>query len=221
MKNLTQQEIATTLELHLKWLNNIEGGEKADFSECNLQRANLEDANLRGANLEDANLWGANLEDASLIGANLQRANLEDANLWGANLQRANLIGASLECASLECANLQDANLVGIKEDFFMRLSLAKAEVADLYDYLIQGKINGSLYEGECACFCGTVAKIRGEKYDKMTNKLAPDGNSPTERWFLGVREGDTPQNSQISAITAEWMREFMKKNNIEIPEHK
>ena len=73
MRELTKEEIEV-LQRHAKWLENEEGGEKAD-----LRGANLRGADLRGANLRGANLWGANLR-----GADLRGANLWGANLWGA-----------------------------------------------------------------------------------------------------------------------------------------
>jgi hypothetical protein len=57
-------DIQKVLKLHEKWLNNEEGGERA-----NLCGANLCGANLCGANLRDANLRGANLCGANLCGA--------------------------------------------------------------------------------------------------------------------------------------------------------
>ena len=48
---MTQEELNIILEKHQKWLNNEEGGERAD---------------LRGANLSGANLYGADLSDANL-----------------------------------------------------------------------------------------------------------------------------------------------------------
>ena len=78
MLELTKKEI-DVLQRHAKWLQNEEGGEKADLSDANLSDANLSDANLWGANLSDANL-----RDANLWGANLSDANLSDANLRGA-----------------------------------------------------------------------------------------------------------------------------------------
>jgi len=71
---------------HFLWLENKDGGERAD-----LWGANLWDANLRGANLRGANLRGANLRDADLRRANLRRANLRDADLWGADLRDADV----------------------------------------------------------------------------------------------------------------------------------
>ena len=63
---MTKLEIKQALELHEKWLNGENEGERAD-----LRGAYLSGANLRGAYLGDANLGGANLGGANLRGANL------------------------------------------------------------------------------------------------------------------------------------------------------
>lgn len=69
-------DIAKTLELHEKWLNNDDNGERAD-----LRRANLRGADLCGANLSSADLCSADLSSANLRGANLRGADLDGANL--------------------------------------------------------------------------------------------------------------------------------------------
>ena len=88
-------DLVETLRLHLMWLNDDEGGERAD-----LREANLEGADLTGAKLRWANLGGADLEGANLGGANLTGANLGGADLTGANLEGANLRGADLDYAA-------------------------------------------------------------------------------------------------------------------------
>jgi hypothetical protein len=92
------QEILVT---HEQWLNDDEGGERA-----NLQWADLLGADLREANLRGANLLGADLREADLRGANLRGADLRVANLRGANLQWADLLGADLRVADLRGADL-------------------------------------------------------------------------------------------------------------------
>ena len=71
-------DLKQILELHKKWLNNEDGGKRADLSGANLSGANLSNANLRGADLRGANLRGANLWDADLWDADLSGANLRD-----------------------------------------------------------------------------------------------------------------------------------------------
>ena len=61
---MTKEQIKETLELHLKWLRNEEGGNRAD---------------LRGADLRGADLSGAYLSGADLSGAYLNRADLRGA----------------------------------------------------------------------------------------------------------------------------------------------
>jgi len=84
----------------------------------------------------------------------------------------------------------------------------------------MKGKVDGSVYEGECACFVGTIAKIRKEDYRKLKIDLGPDEDSPTERWFMGISKGDIPQNNPVSEITANWLREFMTVEQIKFPRY-
>ena len=88
---VTKEQLAEILEKHKKWLNDEEGGERANLSGADLSRADLSGADLSYANLSGANLSGANLSSANLRDANLSGADLSDANLSCANLSYANL----------------------------------------------------------------------------------------------------------------------------------
>ena len=101
MKRYTPEELAEVLRLHKLWLDDEEGGERANLAGAALTRAKLALADLTRANLAGANLAGANLAWANLAGADLTRANLAGANLARANLARANLAGADLTRANL------------------------------------------------------------------------------------------------------------------------
>ena len=63
---MNQDQLQEILHLHKKWLNNEEGGVRANLTNANLTNANLTDANLTNANLYNANLRYANLTDAQL-----------------------------------------------------------------------------------------------------------------------------------------------------------
>ena len=153
--------------------------EAAIKSRANLSRANLSRANLSGANLSDANLIGANL-----IGV----------NLIGANLSRANLIGA---------------NLTAIRDDLWAVLSSAPKEVEGLRKALIEGRVDGSTYTGECACLVGTIANLRQGDYHEL-GALKPNSNRPIERFFMNINKGDTPETSEASKLAVQWTDEFL-----------
>ncbi len=150
---------------------------------------------------------------ANLDGANLTRANLDGANLDGANLTRANLYGANLTRANLDGANLEK-----IKAEYLAVLAAAKEEVVGLYKAIIEGRVDGSVYSGDCACLKGTIANVRGVSHKELGIGLEPVANSAPERWFLAIRNGDTPAGNQASAITKLWTEEFMAANGIAIP---
>ena len=62
---MKQEELQTILHKHDLWLNDEEGGERANLEGADLTRANLKGANLKGANLKGANLKGDDFDYAS------------------------------------------------------------------------------------------------------------------------------------------------------------
>jgi uncharacterized protein YjbI with pentapeptide repeats len=168
-----------------------------------LIKAVEEGANLEGAYLEGAYLVGADLKGAYLVGAYL-----EGAYLVGADLKGAYLVGAYLEGAYLKGAYLVGAYLEPIKKDFFDVLLRAIPEIPNLKNAILAGKIDGSTYEGECACLCGTLEKSNSEKIQQAIYGLR-NSYRPIERFFMGIKPGDTPENNQFAKIAMEWIEEF------------
>ena len=68
---MTSDEIKQVLDLHKKWLNEEDGGERANLRWADLRVATLSGADLRGADLSGANLRGVDLCWADLRGADL------------------------------------------------------------------------------------------------------------------------------------------------------
>ena len=86
---MDNEKLKEILERHRKWLNDEDGGERANLRGVNLRGADLREANLRGADLRGADLREANLRGADLRGVNLRGADLRGANLRGADLRGA------------------------------------------------------------------------------------------------------------------------------------
>ena len=156
--------------------------------EGNTVKQTLEHAVLTDADLRDADLRGAVLRDADLRGAVLRGADLTDADLRG--------------------ADLRGAVLSPIKNDMFAVLLYAIPEVVNFKKALVEGRIDGSTYEGKCACLCGTLMKSTNTKIASAIN-MEKNISRPIERFFLGIKKGDTPQTNQLSKIALQWTEEF------------
>ena len=143
---------------------------------------------------------GADLSDANLRGADLRGADLSDADLSGANLRDADLSGA---------------NLRFIKADFFMVLAMGHREVPHLVKALQDGRVDGSTYDGECACLVGTL-----ENGGALSVPHEP--TSPAEMWFApirkGIKPGDGSEGGFRSAKALEWALEYCALTGIELP---
>jgi uncharacterized protein YjbI with pentapeptide repeats len=195
----------------LRWANLSEANLRwADLSWANLRwadlsKADLSKANLSEANLSKADLSGANLRWADLSKADLRWANLSEANLSWANLSKADLSGANLRWADLSKADLSWGNLTPIRDDLWAVLSAVPSEAHGLRQALLAGKVDGSAYEGECACLVGTVANLKQCPYTAMP-LLKPNSSRPIERFFLNIRPGDIPGNSLAAQLVLEWI---------------
>ena len=161
-----------------------------------------------GANLTGVDLYGADLSGADLTGANLYGADLTGANLTGANLYGADLTGANLSRA-----NLSRANLRSFKADLWMTLTQNRAEVPGLIAALKTGKVDGSTYEGPCACLVGTIANVKHVSY--YTLEYGP--SNPAEIWFTMISKGDKPGDKTgggfASAKALAWAEEWIELN--------
>lgn len=187
----------------------------ADFREATLKGADLCGAKLRGvklrnADLQDANLQEADLQEATLQDADLRGANLLKTNFYGAKLQGANLCGAIVRNTNFHKANLQRTDLTPIRDDIWAILSSSSpAEVLVLRMLINEGRIDGTIYEGSCACLVGTLAKIKHCHYSKIP-AVTPNGNRPAELFFYEIRPGDTPKHSYFSKLALKWVDQWL-----------
>ena len=179
---MNANELKNILKLHKKWLNNEEGGLKADL--CG---ANLRGANLRGADLRRANLRGVNLNRADLRGADLREATLRGAILYRADLREADLREADLSGADLSGANLYEANLRGAN---LYRADLCGAILceADLREANLRGAI---LYRAD---FCGAdlrEATLHGADLREAKNIPFIPYTCPDTGSFIGYKKAN------------------------------
>ena len=148
--------------------------------EQNTIKDTVVEANLRGANLREANLRGANLRGA---------------NLYGADLRGADLRGADLEKLPQDYINQCSRDMLFVFEHL-------KSELSAFREKLVNGEIDGTQYEGDCACLIGTLGKVGGgiDKVCKAIPFYEKGLQNSGEQWFYQIRKGDTPEKSQFAA---------------------
>jgi hypothetical protein len=95
-------------------------------------------------------------------------------------------------------------------QDYFDVLWRVPDEIAGLIAALKAGKVNGSCYEGACACLCGTIANLKHCNYQKIPG-LVPDSSRPIEQLFLGIGVGSTPENNPWCAMAVRWAEIFQE----------
>jgi uncharacterized protein YjbI with pentapeptide repeats len=188
----------------------------ADLSGADLIGAIIIDSDLRGADLSGADMMDIEMMDVNLSGANLSGADLNhsllsDINMSGADLTGVKLSGVDLSEVDLTGIDLKNVDLSEVKADFFEVLDKAKPEVEGLKQALLEGKVDGRVYEGACACLVGTIANMKGVDYRDIKG-VQPNSNRPIERWFLGIGEGHTPKNNPMAEVAVMWIEEYQQK---------
>jgi hypothetical protein len=92
------------------------------------------------------------------------------------------------------------------RNDVWAVLSSAPAEAQGVLDALRAGTVDGTVYEGQCACLVGTIAKVRGCDVDT----LEQDSSRPAEQWFMQILPGMTPETAPVVQQTAEWVEQWI-----------
>jgi len=160
----------------------------------------LRGAYLRGAYLRGAYLEGANLEDAYLRDANLRDANLRDAYLRGAYLEGGNLGGANLRDANEK--TLPESYINQCSRDMLYVFEHARKELPYLREKLVSGHVNGTQYEGDCACLLGSLGKGNMTCIKKVVSAIPYYDmglHNFSEQWFYQIKSGDTPETSYFA----------------------
>ena len=138
---------------------------------------------------------------------NTVKRTIEEAVKRGANLGEAYLRGAYLRGAE----NLPEEYFTMCRDDFWAVLSGSPVEIPGLRKAIVEGRIDGSTYEGECACLVGTIANVKGCNYQKLETVKA-NSNRPAEQFFMNIKKGDKPEKNQFSKLALGWLDEFTER---------
>jgi len=154
---------------------------------------------LAGIMLRTADPTDVYLEDVNFAGTGLRNTQLTAARL------ASDLKSAEFTNTVLRGSNLRTAELENIREDLWAVLSVASHEVSAIRAALVEGRIDGGTYYGECACLIGTIGNARGcDVYSLGSLRPAPD--RPIEHLFMRLDRGDTPQTNPVAKLIVQWI---------------
>ena len=154
-------DLEKILKKHKMWLNDEEGGERANLGGFDLSYTDLSGDDLRGAYLCNADLRNAYLYNTDLRDVDLYHTDLRNAHLYNADLR-----DADLRCANLTGADLKNVNLMGIKTNMYTSgYNLACPEEGSFIGYKKAGKcIVKLLIPEDAKRSSATTAKCRCDK---------------------------------------------------------
>jgi hypothetical protein len=112
-------------------------------------------------------------------------------------------------------------DLAAVKEDFLSVVSKLPGKVPYLRLALLEGRIDGTAYYGECACLKGTLAqKSLGFTFGNVSGAAVfiesalgircGIADSQAEQFFWHIQEGDTPATNPYSAVVLDWLDELL-----------
>ena len=192
MKQITQEEFNAIMDSHEKWLKNKAEGQQALFS--NIYGVGIV---AKNRSFDETRFVDSSFVDSSFVGSSF-----DDSRFVGSRFDETRFDGSRFDGSSFSTLNFNNA-----KNDFFATLLYLPSEVAALKAALIEGRIDGSQYEGECACLKGTLERVAKKEEEEIGWKH--DVSAPAETFFLSISQGDTPENSRFSALAVQWIEEW------------
>ena len=159
---------------------------------------------------------GSSFDGSSFDGSRFVDSIFDGSIFDGSSFVRSSFVDSSFVDSSFVRSSFDGEDEA--KEDFMRIMAWAEAEIPAVICALKEGRVNGSVYAGECSCLVGTIATARGVD----VNMLEQNGDRPAERWFMMISTGDKPGDQSpggyASARAVEWAEEYAASHGIAIP---
>jgi hypothetical protein len=91
-----------------------------------------------------------------------------------------------------------------------------KHELPYLRDKLVKGEIDGTQYDGDCACLIGSLGHGDESKVDKVCKAIPyyeKGLHNYGEQWFWNIKKGDTPKNNEFAEHALKLIDSVLEKN--------
>jgi len=190
----------------------------ATFDNAKFYNATFDNATFYNATFYNAKFYNATFDNATFDNATFYNATFYNATFDNAKFYNATFDNATFDNAKFYNATFDEASwksipqeyLNAVRDDMFAVLLAYPGEIAALRAALVDGKINGSVYSGVCACLFGTIAKAQHCEVNELKGIVRPNSNRPIEVFFYSIQVGNTPKNSRHAKCAVEWIDQFI-----------
>jgi uncharacterized protein YjbI with pentapeptide repeats len=190
----------------------------ADLSEMDLSGVSFYNSSFYNSSFDNSSFYNSSFYNSSFDNSSFDNSSFDNSSFYNSSFYNSSFYNSSFYNSSFDNSTikfLEEANQIGlldfIRDDYWAILIAAGHEVPGIRAAIIEGRIDGSAYEGTCACLCGTIANIRGVNY-KALEAIKPNSNRPVERFFANIKKGDTPETNISSKYALQWLDEFVLK---------
>jgi hypothetical protein len=178
-----------------------------DFSNSKFDNSKFDNSKFYNSQFDNSKFYNSKFDNSQFYNSQFYNSQFDNSQFYNSQFDNSQFYNSQFDSASINNLKASGA-LEPVRFDFFGRLLVLKNEVAFLKQALIEGRVDGSTYTKECSCFMGTAARAKKCSHTELPG-IKPDASSDTERWFMGISKGDTPENSEIVKLTLEWIEEF------------
>jgi hypothetical protein len=200
----------------------LDGADFTDYicpSGSRFDGSSFVDSSFDGSSFVGSSFVGSSFVGSSFVGSSFDDSSFDGSSFVGSSFDGSSFVGSSFVGSSFDGSSFVGSSFVGssfddssfdgecdAKADFIEVISRARLEIPAMVKALREGRVNGSTYEGECACLVGTLENAGA-------TGLPHDSERPIERWFMMISEGDKPGDSSPGGYAIgkalEWALEY------------
>jgi uncharacterized protein YjbI with pentapeptide repeats len=180
---------------------------RSSFVDSSFARSSFVDSSFARSSFVDSSFDGSSFDGSSFVDSSFARSSFDGSSFVDSSFARSSFVDSSFDGSSFESIPAEYKNQV--RDDLWAVLSAAPNEVEGLRKALAEGRVNGSTYQGACACLVGTIANVRGCDYREL-GILQPNSNRLAELWFISINKGNTPDDNPFSRLALEWVDQWL-----------
>jgi uncharacterized protein YjbI with pentapeptide repeats len=188
--------------------------DNSSFDNSSFYNSRFDNSSFDNSRFDNSSFYNSSFDNSSFDNSRFDNSSFDNSSFDNSRFDNSSFYNSRFDNSSFDNSRfdgIPEQWKIQCRDDIWAVLSAAPSEVEGLRKALAEGRVNGSAYEGECACLVGTIANVRGCHYEKL-EILKPNSRRAAECWFLSIKEGDKPENNPFSKLALEWIDDWLAR---------